>query len=494
MLERFLAFNAERAAMIKCEINNRWGSKTLLELAHIGLKNEDQAYDVHDSLLSELQTYKETPVVYVVDEHNEIWRYQKQNTPFFLQYTGYTGLLQGSRTFVLISGSAHSAFEFNLQPGLDRWIRRIQPFPRDIFEKVISPDGVFALPANWQKDARAKRVLEEATGRIPREMEHLKRTNEKGDAKTPMEWVHLRTGLLRHEFNKFLDKPENQRRIPEFRRFLEIILSPRYITQQQMAPSADGQYFYDTGLIYHDQETRRYKCTCLPAERVVLDHYYSTKALTPISYTMPEPEQGLLLEDWIESQLFRGATLPTFPLSDPTQEVTVEFPAIMLRKFFSTKEVPRNETGLTCFYVPSVFNFPGWDLVIHDPRNPEVDRLLFIQHSINSIRTHDKKKEGFKIAKTFESRIGGSCLVQDIVSGITGKNCHATISEEGNLHVSGKGLEVLFLYITGKEKAVIEREEIKAQNERDTRKSPQYCNLLIIPREVCTDILKIPLA
>jgi hypothetical protein len=67
------------------------------------------------------------------------------------------------------------------------------------------------------------------------------------------------------------------------------------------------------------------------------------------------------------------------------------------------------------------------------------------------------------------------------------------------LHVSGKGLEVLFLYITGKEKAVIEREEIKIQTEREKaemRKSqpPKYRNLLVISREVCTEILKIPLA
>jgi hypothetical protein len=302
---------------------------------------------------------------------------------------------------------------------MERWLRRIQPFSHDVFEKAISPGGAFALPAHWQKDVHAKRLLAEVTGRIPREMEHLKRAYETGNAKTPTEWALHRADPLEDDFRKFLAKPENQQRLAQFRKFLEIIFSPRYATRRTL--SQEARYLYDTGLIFYDEEERCYKCTCQPAEQVMLGYYYETKALTPISSAMAESEQGHLFEDWVESQLFSGTTLPTFPLGNPSEEITVEVPQIMLRKFFTTKNIPKNETGFPCFYVPSVFNFPGWDLVIHDPKTNS-DRLIFIQHSINSIRKHDKKKEGgFKIANTFESHGENEpCLVQSIVGGITG--------------------------------------------------------------------------
>lgn len=43
-------------------------AKTLVDLALVGLDRQDQGYDVHHVLCSELKAYTETPVLYVDDD------------------------------------------------------------------------------------------------------------------------------------------------------------------------------------------------------------------------------------------------------------------------------------------------------------------------------------------------------------------------------------------------------------------------------------------
>jgi hypothetical protein len=70
---------------------------------------------------------------------------------------------------MVLSGSAHSRFERHLQPGLNGWVVDIQPFPRNLFDVIVQPGQVFALPFASSK-AGDLDLLAEATGCNPRAM------------------------------------------------------------------------------------------------------------------------------------------------------------------------------------------------------------------------------------------------------------------------------------------------------------------------------------
>ncbi|KAL6049233.1 hypothetical protein QOT17_007661 [Balamuthia mandrillaris] len=487
VLKRFCRFNSFKAWNIKCQSDNNWGSENLLELALVGVRSIEQALLVHFALLQELQGYIEAPVVFVVDEHNEIWWQHKESSPFFRQYMISTGLLQGARTFTLLSGSAHSRFEFNLQPGLERWLRRIQPFPLTIFEKAIAPGGVFELPPAWQKDTSDKILLAEITGRMPREMGSLQQAHLTGTVSMPLEWVGPREKALAAEVNKFVDKHKG--RLDEFLAFMEIIFSPQYAANQE--PSPESMLLHDTGLIIYDQEQHRYRCTSLPAERALLSYYYKKVPQTPISRTKPAAEQGLLLEKWVERQLYDDlSNLPAYTLGNISGDpITLRLPAIQLRKFFRANDIPTNVTRYPCFYIPLASNFAGWDLIIHEPlisQDKTTHRVIFIQCSINSVRKHDKASNNSgKLAKTFAPRGKNPSLVKALIEGITGLECKGDIYRNGKLEVTSEGLDVQFLYVTAAPREQLIKEE--ASNPK-----PKYENLFVVPREICESDLHIP--
>ena len=113
----------------------------------------DQAAQGHrqafDALINELQSLVSQPVVIVVDEHNEIFKVQKETDVFFRQFTISTSYLSGvcarphrrsdssqRRMFAILSGSAHSRFEGSLQSSLRGWLRHIRPLEPDMFEQA----------------------------------------------------------------------------------------------------------------------------------------------------------------------------------------------------------------------------------------------------------------------------------------------------------------------------------------------------------------------
>lgn len=74
-----------------------------------------------------LKSYKHRPVVYVLDEHNEIWKNDVQKDRMFRKWTIGSGGPHGDRTCVIYSGSAHSPFESNLQSNMHNWVVKLQP-------------------------------------------------------------------------------------------------------------------------------------------------------------------------------------------------------------------------------------------------------------------------------------------------------------------------------------------------------------------------------
>lgn len=68
----------------------------LLELALSGSNYEsEKSYITFLTVLHELSKYEQVPVVYIIDEHNEIWKNKKQESQFFRVWTVMAGSAQG---------------------------------------------------------------------------------------------------------------------------------------------------------------------------------------------------------------------------------------------------------------------------------------------------------------------------------------------------------------------------------------------------------------
>ena len=66
--------------------------ETLAALAH---RASIEPYSAFSELMEEFQAVTLRPVVFIVDEHNEIYKLQKEYTPFFRHFTIATGYLTG---------------------------------------------------------------------------------------------------------------------------------------------------------------------------------------------------------------------------------------------------------------------------------------------------------------------------------------------------------------------------------------------------------------
>ncbi len=247
--------------------------QTLYDLAMVGIKRKDHAMAVHDCLIWELSNQEETPVLYTLDDHSEIWQYGKQKSCPFNTYTELRQhVTSGRRTFCLI---VHPLFELNLKPEFQGCVKPIQPFPWSTFQSAILPDNnTFGLPASWQDDSQSSiRFLAEVTGRFPGEMEALKRSYSRGDVSTPMEWLLLREAAMGAEFIKFLKAPGHWEKQEEFVKLLELIFS---LSEQVNWPAImiGGMCFHKCGLFYLSlEDSSRFQCISLPARRVLLAYF-----------------------------------------------------------------------------------------------------------------------------------------------------------------------------------------------------------------------------
>jgi hypothetical protein len=95
-LERFLLLNADLAAELPCR-KQSIVHDNLFQLARAGFESHDLAKCRYAclKLMEELSVVTKYPVVYAIDEHNEIWTALKQNHLFIRQFTISTGLCAG---------------------------------------------------------------------------------------------------------------------------------------------------------------------------------------------------------------------------------------------------------------------------------------------------------------------------------------------------------------------------------------------------------------
>lgn len=95
-LRRFLLMNARKAATIPCNpAINSASASSLLALAVYGLTHPEAVRACYSQLLAELGAWKESPVFYSLDEHNEIWKRGKQHMDTFRDWYRLDGPWRG---------------------------------------------------------------------------------------------------------------------------------------------------------------------------------------------------------------------------------------------------------------------------------------------------------------------------------------------------------------------------------------------------------------
>jgi hypothetical protein len=89
--------NADRAVEIKTISSSQFDYENLLLLAQAGLTTNELSLCQHicHKLMEELSLVTKYPVLYTVDEHNEIWKAGKQEHPFVRSFTIASGCCAG---------------------------------------------------------------------------------------------------------------------------------------------------------------------------------------------------------------------------------------------------------------------------------------------------------------------------------------------------------------------------------------------------------------
>eukprot|EP01133_Synstelium_polycarpum_P009097 gene9097-10667_t len=198
-LTRFIKLNLQ-ASTIQCNYN-KWCATTLADLAMIGIIDETQALDVSKSLMAQLKTYTEHPVMYCLDEHQYIWRHGVEKSTFAESFTIETGC-SGARTIQVLSGSAHSSFEHNLPSGMSSWKHHVLPFNHESFKTVIGDaESGLLIREDWRGSDKAIDKLAEITGRLPRDIQEMH--DQEKQFKTPEDFLNSRKEVYTDEVNKY---------------------------------------------------------------------------------------------------------------------------------------------------------------------------------------------------------------------------------------------------------------------------------------------------
>jgi len=92
LARNFLNYNSGILMSMRRQVLNT--SETLAALAHRAATGDVSCFD---DLVDEFQVVTSRPVVFIIDEHNEIYKVQKQATAFFRPFTIATGVLSGVR-------------------------------------------------------------------------------------------------------------------------------------------------------------------------------------------------------------------------------------------------------------------------------------------------------------------------------------------------------------------------------------------------------------
>jgi len=489
--------NAEKLAILPCQTEGNEGL-TLLDLVNRGLSTPQNASQVLDKhIYPELQALTKRPVLCIVDEHQWIHKRNLQNKAFFTAYLTKDGAWKGLRTFVIISGSAHSPFEFNLQPGMESWLYYLQPFTFNEFLSFTEPEGPFKLAEEY-RNPEVYRI----TGGVPQEIKYL---NEFLKEKVSLRsYVEATTERFRTVLLNWAEKVGAQREM-EYLKFLEGMFNPITHYNQVAGP---GRQLLDTGLIYKKMPGGIFQATCMPSHRALLKYYYNNCYKNEDSpQDLPRILEGLQpkpgaakFEEYVGHVLYHGVNFTAFRLGD-NKDLTVCVPQMVQRlSWFNEKVVLPNhdwDSSVPTLYVPNQDNFLAWDFVCHTPKVLDSaqgkDHLIFIQTSLVEVALHHSKYPDIFRASVEKGHVA------QIITAITGTPCKAFITKRGFMKVvqlkadgsvSEKNtLDVQFVFVCGKSKREIQENEVISKHSRKNYQTLQ--NLLMVSKEECEDSFQI---
>jgi len=475
VLEKFVSLNAEKLASLPCKLEGHEGL-SLLDLVDRGIFGGEGANEVLEAVYQELRQVTQTPVLYVFDEHQWIYKSQLDTNRFFTKYITNTDVLQGVRTYVLISGSAHSKFEHSLQSSMQGWLHHLQPLSMVEFLMLVGDNGPFMLTKEFRTEETYR-----VTGGIPREIKNLKEALDGKKFQSLRDYTDQATEWYTTTVHKWVDERPTAR--DHYIEFLESVFDP---STKGVGVTA-GKQFIDTGLLYWKHENKTYQPTCLPVRRALLRYLYSALPSKSLSVERSRGgDRGIRFQECVRRVLFRGITFTAFYLGKPSKKQTIALPAAKQQLEFNTNEVPPNygQLGVPTLYTPDALNYPAWDFVYHippyDPTDP-VHRLVFLQTSVTQTPFYASKYPD-RFYDFFEKG-----RMKDVIKSITGIDCEATITAKGCFSITTakpNHLDAQFVFIT--ETPFVKFQEC-TEKDIDVIGNRALQNLLIVSKEECSE-------
>jgi len=476
-------FNCDLMASIHVVHQVTGQEMTLAEYVRDGKSADPRG--TYDLVNQELAKYQHRPVVYIIDEHNEIWKNNLQNVPMYRMWTIGRGGPHGQRTYTIYSGSAHSPFELNLQSNMRKWVVRLQPLSRESYKHFIE---MKAFPLSPHLSTLLK-------SHSPRTLDHLYSVTHGNPGETRY--------LLEYLFENWVDDSQSLEDLCEdwmFRRqdelFDEVVdfavaqsktelkLFHSFLQHWFGDPGAQGspRSFFDTGLLYElvdngGRGLKQFLSTSRAAYRAMMQYYFEVIVPTFLKdlETSPLPRlNGYRFETLVMNRLkVSGFFGIGRRFGTPAVAEKLHLPPAV--RFLELRETGShlNTSGDPALYISPEerWNFPYLDVVLHLPaKKPKPQQLFFIQLTINTPKDHESKKG---IIKSLDK------LVPRLIEDITGID-HVSLYQDhsGNIQIdlpeAHKGkLLVNFVLFTW-----------KAKKEIDSTPTGQLPpNLLIVSKE-----------
>lgn len=396
-LNRFEELNKDLLSSVTKTIRYR-PERTLADVLELDLP----LLTVQHRLEFFLSRVVEKPVLFLFDEHNELWKldptksYVPAEIPYFRTYTTWTQL-SGPRLYTIYAGSAHSKFEENLPSGEDRKLRFIRPFNRIEACKLIED---LQIPNKISLSAEA--VHDEITGGVPRQIVSLQNVNNVKSWRVVQEKTYF--ALVKKTYSG-MSKGDQE----SFISFLHQVFGPsKYVGR---TPSA----WYDKGLFFIDNDSCTHPLN--PLAEAALFALYAQNVQQEI--IDQQGRTGSEIGAVFEREVIKGfIKLPRIELRP--QYLKNPKPRKMERKmetkmepaplslagiarilyFDDVNEIPRLPSVECRLIKPRSQIFASWDFIIEDAHTKHI---VFVQTSTDFPNVHDSRngKGTSKIASSF---------------------------------------------------------------------------------------------
>jgi len=354
------------------------------------------------NLLKDLRDTTDKPVLIILDEHNELYRwrelvvvppppqtpdlkrYQYKSLAYFSRFTKWTSLT-GPRLYTIYSGSAHSEFEDNLPSGEQTKLRFLRPFDEPEAVKLIEE---LRIPEKVGRTASA--IYDLVTGGLPRHISLLA----VDEPKSLTAWASAMVlALLRavQMTSSQLD-PDNKKNFVAF-------IGARLTGQSFPYHSS---IWYDKGFLYKTSFEDPPQIIN-PIARASLWEYYVQSILPVVN---EEGETGSVIGTKLEVAISVGLakatrTIHPFEIGGQGSLTPWVLPKVdrILRFSKSTLAPDRNPviSDKCWLWIPSIETHASFDFILQDFENKQV---IFIQVSKQIPQRH-KDKGNLKVLKAF---------------------------------------------------------------------------------------------